>query len=304
MLSGKNITKRTGVTSLLEDVTINIKPGTIVGITSLEHKETSNLLKILSGHDKIFEGNVWLDEIKLPLRNEGHHRFGISLTPGILRILPNLSILDNLILSLEVSGKGKVLSRISTRRSMALVRPLLDRFGFDESVYSMAGDLTLEDQSKLAIVKSLVENSDYILIQDVTANLSLETIRVFFDELRVKKNQGKGILFVPDNPNQIFELCDEVVVLRSGHSVFHRAVEDVDVEELYNILNNTEYTIHLAIENKFHQFRDNIQKPELLLERSLKMLGNFCSIFQCFAISQNSNSASIIHSKSSRRGIP
>lgn len=281
MLRGRSITKFLGSSLILEDVNIGVLPGRITGVISLESKETGALLRILGGHDSSHaSGGIFLGDTPLPTRRtSGFHDFGIGLVPGVSRLVSHLPVLDHLVMG-AWAGRHSPLGRISLSRSMAAFRPLLDRFRFDPSIYTPCGELTLEDRQKLSVIMGLLEGPRYLLLEDVTSALSLEMTTTLMEVLKEERDRGKGIAFVPDSPHQVFGLCDDVVVLRSGKAVFHRSVEDVDIEELFNIMNNSEYGIRQAIENKFHQFRDHIPRLGPLLERSLKVLGNFTGVFQ------------------------
>lgn len=283
MLSAKHLSRNRENVTVLRDVSLEIQPRKITGVLSLDPGETSTLARILSGHEMPSKGEILLDDRRLPaLPSHGYGSWGISLTPGAGRLFPNLSIFDNLVLSIRgVARKGV---RISTSKSMALFRPNVEYFQLDKSLDTLAKYLTFEELQKLAIIKCVLEESDFYLIDKVTSSLSIDVMERFRLRLKEIKAEGKGILFIPDNPNQVFDFCDDIVVLRGGKDVFHAAVSEVDVEEIFNILNNTEYTISQAIENKFHQFRANLNKLEILLERSLRVLGNFCGLFQTVAV--------------------
>ncbi len=297
MLKGIRLAKQKENLTILSSVDIEVQKGRITGVMSLDHRETSNLLKILSGYVVPSSGDVELDEQKLKsVAHRGFFPYGISIIPGVERLLPDLSVFHNLQITLAGlwPGKKPLPNRSET---MKKITPLLAQFDFSPSPGTLVKALTWEEQQKLAVIQCLLEESEYLLIEKVTSALPVNAIENFWSELRIRRDKGCGILFVPDNPNQIFDLCDEVVILRNGKNVFRRGVTELDVDEIYNILNNTDYTINQSIENKFHQFNSTLSNMESLLNRTLKVLGNFCALYQSFALWREDGDFHVIRSK-------
>lgn len=296
MLDVQSLTIRRDNSVLIEKVSFQIPRGRITGLISLNTLETSMLADALYGTVADYHGAILMDKVSLPRHIDQRTHSEIFLVKGTQTVFYNLSILDNLFLTREVKrSRQHIVPRLD--EILRPCRELFDALNFRHNLYGPAGALSPEEMQKLSLIQGFSRGASLTIFENVTRDLRLDTTRAFFDLLRKGKEEGRSFILIPDNPNQVFEVCDEVIVLRNGRAVFHRQAEEVDIEELYNILNNTEYNIFQAIENKFHQFVLNIDNVGPFLERSLKLLGNFCGIYDALAIFQDEEGTIWAHSK-------
>ncbi len=289
MLQAAEISKVRNNTAVLRKVSVVLEPGKVTGVLSLDKSETSALLDILAGLDQADSGKITLNQQVLTEDRQGWGDQGIQLVPGSGRLFPNLSILDNLLVGM--SSKKKV---VHQDRMIHAVRPTIEYFGLKRSLDTPVAQLSVAERRLLAVILFFMQEANYLLMRDCLTSVSLEQYKKFQEKLKDLKENGKGILLVPEAPAQLFELCDDVVLLRRGRVIYSGSVSEIDIEEAHNILNNSEYMIRQAIENKFNQFHNNITRPEILFERSLKVVGNFCGLPNAFILFHDENGESAV----------
>lgn len=294
MLEVQNLTLHRENSLLLDHVSFTAEAGKVLGLVSMNPEETTSLLECLYGNLVPGSGRIVFNNLPLGFPRKARTNRALYLAMGGRNVFPNLSVLHNLCLANPSSARLKPLDEV---KLLLEARPYLERLAFGDSLHHSASSLTPEDTLKVAVVQALCSPAECLLLARMTTHLRLETVRALFQILRQQAQSGRLVLFVPDNPNQIFEVCDEVMVLRNGAVVFQRPVNDVDIEEIYNSLNNTEYSIHQAIENKFHQMQMTIDDLQVLLERMLKLLGNFCGISNALFVCLEKDQPRLIHSR-------
>lgn len=280
MLEARQLFKNIGTTPIIRGVDLTFKPGRITGILSLEKIETRTLLSLLSGHEKPLSGTLSLDGIVLEPRPQGFKRDGIQLIPGTSRLFDKLTILKNLILGIDRAaalGRAGVLAR---------VEPRFADFGFARPLETIVGDLTIPEQQLVSLVLFLSQDAPVLLLRDVFNNLSLDQYECFVRKARDLAAEGRIVAVVPDHPAQLLDFCDDVVLLRNGRSIFSAPAGEIALEEVFNVLNNSEHTIRQSLENKFHHFQTTIADPSMLYEKTLGVLGNFCGPSPSFLLSQ------------------
>ncbi|NNM67185.1 MAG: SpoIIE family protein phosphatase [Spirochaetales bacterium] len=278
MLQARNLSKIRKNSAVLKNVHLSLVPGKVLGVLSLDKIETTTLLDVLSGQDKPDAGVLELNGKALTLNKKGWGNHGIQMIPGSERLFSNLSILDNLLVGLARKGRRVV----HLDKLIAKVRPTVQEFGLKFSLETHVSKLSIAERQVLSLVLFFLIDADFLLLRDCFANLSLEQYQKFSEKLAELKSQNKGILLVPETPSQIFDLCDDVVLLRSGKVIYSGKVTEIEIDEVHNILNNSPYMIRQAVENKFNQFHNNVTRPEILFERSLKVVANFCGLPNAF----------------------
>lgn len=285
MLEARGLFVNLGATPILRGVDLTLRPGTVTGVLSLEKIETRVLLSVLSGQEQPGSGTVTAQG-------------AVQLVPGTSRLFGNLTILDNLMVGLDSPGSP----RVSPGRTIRRIRPLLDEFGLERSLETKVGKLTIPEQQVVSAALFLIQEAPVLLVRDVYGNLTLDQYRLLVAKTRDLAASGRTIGVVPDHAAQLFDLCDEVVLVRNGRSILSAPVSDLDVEEVRNVLNNTEYLILQTLENKFHQFQSTISEPEILFERSLKVLANFCALPQGFVLSAGPGGSTVLTSGRAWKG--
>ncbi|MFZ0530063.1 MAG: sugar ABC transporter ATP-binding protein [Propionicimonas sp.] len=217
----------------LEGVNLTIREGQVHALLGENGAGKSTLIKILSGAYTKDEGEITFDgqpvEIKAPADAE---RLGISTIYQEFNLTPNMSIAENIFLGHLPVKAG----RIDWATVKSKSRELLDSLDVNLPVDTMTGTLSVAQQQMVEIAKALNRNTRILVMDEPSAVLSERDIENLFAVVRRLQAAGIGIIYISHRLKEIFELADEVTILKDGRYVDTKAVADVDMDDLVKLM--------------------------------------------------------------------
>nr|WP_300147983.1 sugar ABC transporter ATP-binding protein [Propionicimonas sp.] len=233
LLEMKGIGKTFPGVKALEGVSLAVREGQVHALLGENGAGKSTLIKILSGAYTRDEGEILMDgkaaDIRTPADAE---RLGISTIYQEFNLTPNMTIAENIFLGHLPRKAGRVDWQTVRTRS----RELLDSLDVDLPVDAMTGTLSVAQQQMVEIAKALNRNTRILVMDEPSAVLSEKDIENLFAVVRRLQATGIGIVYISHRLKEIFELADEVTVLKDGRYVDTRAVADVDMDDLVRLM--------------------------------------------------------------------
>ncbi len=216
-LEVRHVSKSFGVVRALDDVSLEVQPGTIHGIVGQNGAGKSTLMQILAGVFPPDEGEIVLDGTPVTLRNPDHARLlGIRIIYQELNLVPYQTIAENVFLGIEPRTQLGLLNKRAMRRGS---RELLALLGSSLPVDLRVDALNIGQQQLVEIAKALAWRSQLLILDEPTAALEMHDIERLFDVLVRFHEQGRTALYVTHRLNELFRVCDRVTVLRDGQIV-------------------------------------------------------------------------------------
>ncbi|HEY6103565.1 MAG TPA: sugar ABC transporter ATP-binding protein [bacterium] len=209
----------------VDDVSVSFELGRIHGIVGENGAGKSTLVKILDGVLRPDRGTVRIEEEDA----FAHPRIfaNVSYVPQELDLFRNMTLAENLFMPFRKAGFKDVLIRQS--RLYAEAARWLELFQIDVPPSRLAKDISVSNQQLLQIARATANRLCKVLILDEpTTSLTTKSISRLFDVIRQLKNEGRSIIFISHKLDEIFDLCDEVTVLRNGMKVAYAEMQDVD----------------------------------------------------------------------------
>lgn len=230
MLSIQGITKDFGAVKALTGADLIIRPGEITALLGANGSGKSTLVKILGGLVTANSGKIFLEDQPLRISSAKEaYQYGIAVAYQDLSLLPQMSVLDNILLGHEPQRRLGMINRpVMVKR----VEELLRRLQVSCSLTDLVGSLPSSVQSMLEIAKALSRDSKIILLDEVTASLHHDEVEVLFGLLHELKNQGKAIVMVTHRMNEVFRMCERATILRNGATVGDVSVKDTSLDEI------------------------------------------------------------------------
>jgi ribose transport system ATP-binding protein len=225
----RRINKTIGSHRILRDVSLDLQAGEIHVIVGENGAGKSTLIRILSGADADFEGELWRDGKRLILRGprEGQ-RAGIHVIYQELSLVDCLSAVDNWVLAEERGALGW-LSRVTARKS-ALEH--CQRFGLEIDVDVPIECLSLSERQLIEIARALSKRAHLLVLDEPTSALSeTEAVRLLTQLERLRQT-GTAILYVSHRMEEIYQIADRITVLRDGVLVVTCQASDLARSEL------------------------------------------------------------------------
>lgn len=221
----------------LDDVALEVAPGQIHALLGQNGSGKSTLIKILAGYHQPDDGAVAsFDGQPLALGDaRAAHAAGIRFIHQDLALIPDLSVVDNLALG------GHYRSRvwINDRREAVKVRALLDEWGVDVDPLTPLRALGQAARTMVAIVRAVrdgMQNSGMLVLDEPSAALPNHEVEQVFALVRQLRDRGTSVLYVTHRLREVFELADNVTVLREGHVAGRRAVSGMNHDDLVTMI--------------------------------------------------------------------
>lgn len=226
MISARNLTMRFGAVTALDDVSIDIQPGTIHALAGENGSGKSTLLKTLGGAQQPTAGLILLDESPVSFANPLEAaRAGIGLIFQELSLFPHLSGYSNIAIGREPTRLGLIRSREIRREADRFLADL----GFPHiDLAKPVAELSVAEQQVVEIVKCLSRSPKIILFDEPTASLTQKEVTPVLATMKRLRDAGYTVVFVSHYMEEVFEVADRITVLRDGRVTLHAEMAEVD----------------------------------------------------------------------------
>lgn len=210
----QNICKRFGSVQANEAVSLTIEAGSIHGILGENGAGKSTLVKILSGFITRDRGLILLDGQAVKLQSPADAiQAGIGMLHQDPLDFPPLSVLDNF----RVGQSGRWF--MNRRQAIQTFRRLATQFNFDLDVNEPVSNLTVGERQQLEILRLLSLGVKTLILDEPTTGISASQKDELFAAAKQLASQGKSIVFVSHQLEDVNAICDRVTVLCQGQVV-------------------------------------------------------------------------------------
>jgi ribose transport system ATP-binding protein len=226
------IGKSFGRVAVLSDVSLRVDKGKVVALLGANGAGKSTLMKILSGDYTRDAGEIRIDGRPVNFRVPADAiASGIRLLPQELSVFPDLSVAENIMLgALPTKGAGPLRTvdraAVEERAAELLVRMGLDRL----SPRTRMGTVSHHVQRIVEIARTMAGNARVLIMDEPTASLADAEVRMLFQCVRRLQAEGISIVYISHYLKEVFEISDEIVVLRDGRNAGLFETRKTDVE--------------------------------------------------------------------------
>lgn len=214
MLTIKNVTKKYDERFALENVSLEIQPGTITSIIGPSGAGKTTLLRTLAMLELADQGSLSIDEISynFPIKSiEGREPWPkVTIVFQQLFIWPHLTLKQNILLPLGETISDSQQKQFDDLSSLFQMEHFINRF---------PNEVSLGQRQRAAIVRALMLNPKYLLLDEITSSLDVEQISIILSHLDEIKKRGVGIVLVTHLLNFAKSVSDQIVFLEKGKIV-------------------------------------------------------------------------------------
>ncbi|UIJ83268.1 ABC transporter ATP-binding protein [Rhizobium leguminosarum] len=208
----RKLRKEFGGLVAVNDVSVGINPGEVVGLLGPNGSGKTTVMNLISGALLPTSGEVRLGD--KPVQHTPAHlraRLGISRTFQLVRLAPSLTARDNIVLSLAF-GRDPVWGPTAHERAeAALAKVGLPGLG-DVEVQS----LNYIDQKRLELARAIATRPEILLLDEWLAGLNPTELRTGIDLIGTLKDEGMTIVLVEHIMEAVREICPRCVVMSAG----------------------------------------------------------------------------------------
>ncbi|MEZ2300065.1 branched-chain amino acid ABC transporter ATP-binding protein/permease [Variovorax sp. RCC_210] len=226
LLDVEEATKRFGGLVAVGRVSLTVRSGEILALLGPNGAGKSTMFNLISGVLPVSSGTVrFLGKTIDGLDAHELARRGMSRTFQHVKLLPQLSVLENVAIGAHLRGRAGILrsslhlERHEERRLLAEAARQLDRVGLGAHRQSLAGSLPLGDQRVVEIARALAADPCLLLLDEPAAGLRLQEKQALAALLRKLRAEGMGVLLVEHDMDFVMGLVDRIVVMEFGQKI-------------------------------------------------------------------------------------
>jgi simple sugar transport system ATP-binding protein len=243
MLQVRELTKRFGGLTAVDQVDLEVYPGEVVGLLGDNGAGKSTLIKMVSGVYRPDGGRIFFQGKELKLGSPMDAlELGIETLYQDLALAENLNVYANIFLGRERTkpflGFIQVLDHAAMHGESAKV---LKRLEIEiPSLKSQIKTLSGGQRQAVAIGRSIYWNAKLLIMDEPTAALGVQEQRKVLDLVRVLRSQNIPIIVISHQLYDIFSVCDRLVIMRRGKKVAERLTRETTPDEVVGLITGAE----------------------------------------------------------------
>lgn len=214
ILELRNVTKRFGGLTAVDDVSLSIQEGEILGLIGPNGAGKTTLVNVITGADSLTRGEVVLmgREIgRVPAYRRG--RMGLARTFQVVKPFRNLTVRENVAVGAMFGSGG---TGRTSAEAFRRADELLEFVGFSERMDYRADEITMGDQKRLELAKALAMDPKLLLLDEVMAGLTPRETQEAMDLIRRVNQSGVSLLVIEHIMKAVMGVSTRIVVLNLG----------------------------------------------------------------------------------------
>lgn len=217
------ILKLTGISKsfsgvkVLNNISLEILPGTIYCLAGENGCGKSTLIKIISGVYSADAGTIELDGrmVKRMTPQEAMNG-GIEVIYQDFSVFPNLTVAENIVLNTEITERRKLVNWKSVTEQ---AQAALDKIGVKIPLDAMVETLPVASRQLIAISRALAHNVRILIMDEPTTALTKKEVDALFSVVKGLNRSGISVIFVSHKMDEVMQLSHRIIVIRNGEQV-------------------------------------------------------------------------------------
>ncbi|MBZ9706650.1 ATP-binding cassette domain-containing protein [Mesorhizobium sp. ESP7-2] len=239
LLEVRNLSKHFGAVRALSDFSMAVRPGEVVALAGADGAGKTTLIKAISGVFQPTGGEILLggQPVAFATPQEAREK-GIETIYQDLALADNLSIGANIFLGREPMRKAFGFLPVLDRKAMAdAARETMKRLDFHVSrMNAPVSNFSGGQRQAVAIGRAVYWDAQILIMDEPTAALGVPEQRKVISLIHQLKAQGRGVIFISHNLQDIFAVSDRIVVLRRGVQAGERKISETNHDEVVRLM--------------------------------------------------------------------
>jgi branched-chain amino acid transport system ATP-binding protein len=226
LLEAIDLVKSFGRLRAVDGFSMNIEPGAVKALIGPNGAGKTTFINLVTGVLSPDSGRIRMDErclLKLPPYERA--RLGVARTYQIPKPYPNLTVLENVLVSAYFAGG------LRGEEALSAAEEALRFVGISSLADKLASELNAEQQKLVDFARALASRPKYLLIDEIGAGLSPEELEGLASKIRQLAKQGMGILYVGHIMKMVRSVADWVVVMNEGKKVAEGTYDEIASNE-------------------------------------------------------------------------
>lgn len=236
ILEVRGLCKYFGPTVANDHIDFDLKRGEIRGLAGENGSGKSTLLQQIAGIYLKDEGTMTLNGEAYDPQNPVdaiHKKVGI--------VVQELGVLNNLPVAVNVfSGRMKQFKRfgvIDMKRVYKEADAIFEKYGLMKvPLHQLCSQLSIESRKMVELARALSGDPDILILDEVTQSLSQNNRDMLYRLIKQLQNEGKTLIIITHDLEEMLEICDSISVLRDGHLITTKDCAELDTDEIRRLM--------------------------------------------------------------------
>lgn len=218
----------------LSGASLKVYPGRVMALVGENGAGKSTMMKVLTGIYRKDAGTLAFMGREVAFGGpKASQDAGIGIIHQELNLIPELTIAENIFLGREFLNR---FGGIDWKRMYSEADLLLERLNLRYGSHRLVGELAIGDQQMVEIAKVISFQSKVIIMDEPTDALTDTETASLFSVINELKQQGCGIVYISHRLKEIFEICDDVTIMRDGQFIAERPVTGLQEDQLIEMM--------------------------------------------------------------------
>jgi simple sugar transport system ATP-binding protein len=232
-----NISKHFGAIQAVNDISLSLAPGEVVGLMGDNGAGKSTLVKMIAGNYRPSHGTMRMEDKELIMNKPVEARqHGIEIVHQDLALCNNLTAAANVFLGRELRlglGPIKILDYAAMyKRAGQIFAELKSETRPRDLVKQMSGG----QRQAVAIARTRLSNAKIVLMDEPTAAISVRQVAEVLNLIRLLRDQGIAVVLISHRMPDVFAVADRIIVLRRGRKVADKKIAKTSPEEVTGLI--------------------------------------------------------------------
>jgi len=234
----RGIRKSFGTIEALDGVDLTLGKGEVLGLVGDNAAGKSTLTKVLAGVHPADRGSIAVDGAKVHFAAPiDARRVGIEMVYQDLSLCDSIDVAGNLFLGREETRRILGLSFLAHRRMYARAQEMLDRLHIRvPNLKASVGQLSGGQRQSIAIARAAAFEPKVLIMDEPTSALAVREVDAVLDLITRVRDRGASVILITHRLQDLFKVCDRIMVMYEGRNVAERKIGETDLEDLVGLI--------------------------------------------------------------------
>nr|WP_315316224.1 sugar ABC transporter ATP-binding protein [Treponema denticola] len=260
VLEIKNLSKSFGKNKVLDGINLTVRQGSVMGLMGENGAGKSTMMKCLFGIYTRDEGSISLLNKSIEFKNPKEAlESGVAMVHQELNLCLDRTVTDNLFLGRYPTNFG-IVDEIKMFESAS---SLFSSLNMNVNPKTIMRTMSVSQRQMVEIAKAVSYNAKLIVLDEPTSSLTEREVKKLFSIIRDLQKKGVSFIYISHKMDEVFEVCDEVAVLRDGKMILSKPVAETDMNEIISAM------VGRSLDKRFPDV-DNVPGEDFLKIENLK----------------------------------